>query len=119
VTSVEFEVPGDPVPKARPRFDGGRVHTEARTRAAEKRIGLQYLAAGGRRLAGPVEVFCSFFRANERRVDVDNLVKTVLDGLNHVAWTDDSQVVRIVAQKEVNPEFPMTLVTVRQAGEVQ
>lgn len=33
------------------------------------------------------------------RGDLDNYVKTVLDGLNGVAWVDDSQVVKITAVK--------------------
>jgi Holliday junction resolvase RusA-like endonuclease len=33
------------------------------------------------------------------RGDLDNYVKTVLDGLNGVAWKDDSQVAKITAVK--------------------
>jgi Holliday junction resolvase RusA-like endonuclease len=117
VTAVEFTIPGDPVPKARPRFGKGRTFTERKTVAAEKRVGLEYLAAGGRRLTGPVEVICSFFRENERRVDVDNLTKLVLDGLNGIAFEDDSQVVLLVASKVVAPELPQTIVTVQKARE--
>lgn len=31
--------------------------------------------------------------------DIDNYVKTILDGLNGIAWVDDSQVIKIVAMK--------------------
>jgi len=33
------------------------------------------------------------------RSDIDNLIKTVLDGLNGVAWEDDTQVVKVEAVK--------------------
>jgi len=33
------------------------------------------------------------------RGDIDNYVKTILDGLNGVAWKDDSQVVKVTAIK--------------------
>lgn len=33
------------------------------------------------------------------RADIDNLIKTVLDGLNGVAWEDDTQVVKVEAVK--------------------
>lgn len=33
------------------------------------------------------------------RGDIDNYVKTVMDGLNGVAWEDDVQVVQIEASK--------------------
>jgi Holliday junction resolvase RusA-like endonuclease len=33
------------------------------------------------------------------RGDIDNYIKTILDGLNGVAWKDDSQVVKVTAIK--------------------
>jgi len=35
-----------------------------------------------------------------KKPDIDNLTKAVLDGLNGIAWDDDSQVIRICAGKE-------------------
>jgi len=36
--------------------------------------------------------------ASKVRADLDNLMKVIFDGLNGVAWVDDSQVVRILAE---------------------
>lgn len=51
-----------------------------------------------------VEVVLSF-SVKERRfkeVDVDNLCKTILDGLTGVAFEDDSQVASLIANKHVH-----------------
>jgi crossover junction endodeoxyribonuclease RusA len=37
--------------------------------------------------------------ASKLRGDVDNYLKTVMDGLNGVAWEDDKQVHAVVAEK--------------------
>lgn len=42
---------------------------------------------------GPVEVFLDYFHTERRRVDMDNISKTVLDAMNGVAYGDDRQVV--------------------------
>ena len=36
--------------------------------------------------------------ASKTRIDLDNALKVVIDAMNGVAYTDDSQVVRIVAE---------------------
>lgn len=36
--------------------------------------------------------------AAKRRIDLDNAIKATLDALNGIAWRDDKQVVRIVAE---------------------
>lgn len=38
------------------------------------------------------------------RPDLDNIVKSILDGLNGIAWVDDAQVVEIRASKEYGDE---------------
>lgn len=35
----------------------------------------------------------------QRRMDVDNVAKSVLDGLNGVAYEDDNQVVELLVRK--------------------
>ena len=34
-----------------------------------------------------------------KKIDIDNICKSVLDGLNGVAYTDDKQVVQLIATK--------------------
>lgn len=43
------------------------------------------------------------FYHHEAKPDIDNLLKSVLDALNGVAWKDDSSVVRITAEKFYAP----------------
>lgn len=119
---VRFTVPGRPVPKARPRFgQGGRVFTPAATIAAERAVASAAWQAWPREAAfsaRPVEIEAVFRYAvpsswpKHRRLlalsgglamtsgaDVDNLAKTVLDGLNGGPIIDDASVVAVSARK--------------------
>jgi len=133
---IQFSVPSA-VPKGRPKFGRGRTYTPAKTTKAEKAVRDAYRGECVRRfghvLTAPerakVTVAVTFeMPAPKTRPkwcpkliwdfgfvpfvtvpDVDNLTKTVLDGLNPfkdkdgtkvpVAWHDDSQVVEIHAYK--------------------
>jgi Holliday junction resolvase RusA-like endonuclease len=132
---VRFVVPGRPVPKARPRFGaGGRVFTPAATIAAERAVVSAAWRAWPQEAAfsdRPCEVEAEFIYAapsswpKHKRLaalagnvpmvagaDVDNLVKTVLDGLNGGPITDDSRVVAIAGRKSYG-EADETRVIVR------
>jgi len=101
-----------PRAKGRPRMTRtGRTYTPQTTRDAEKIV---REAWDGPHFDGPVDVVIAF-AANEIKItvrahktehksrvrgDIDNLCKTVLDGLNGVAWDDDRQVVTLQASKE-------------------
>lgn len=94
------EVPGKPIPKARPRMvrdkEGNpHTYTPPRTKAYEELIGWSY--KGQKRYEGPVRIVVTIHEGNGHHADVDNYVKS-LDGLNGVAWLDDKQVVRIEAE---------------------
>lgn len=101
---ARFTLEGEPVSKQRPRFvrNGvGRTYTPEPTRVAEQRIAWAYRSAVGP--STPSEernygVYVGFFCSSGQRRDVDNLTKLVLDGLNKVAWGDDSQVTEISAK---------------------
>lgn len=94
----EVTIPGDPIPKGRPRHGrGGQTFTPARTAIAEEAIAYELLR--GRRsrqpTAKPVVVRLVFRCATRRRCDIDNLAKLVLDAANDLVWEDDQQVERL------------------------
>ena len=61
-----------------------------------------YRAAGGR-LNTDTEtayaVHATFFNGTMQRRDVDNMLKLILDGLNGVAYPDDTQVLEVWGRK--------------------
>lgn len=103
-----FTIPGRPVPKERPRMGRGRrVFTPARTKEYEHFVGNSCRAAlaawnlGGRDwqtgATYKVEVTCYFKRGNTP--DCDNLAKSILDGMNGIAYDDDRQVTWVSVMK--------------------
>lgn len=120
VESFSFTLQGPPQPKQRARAGrGGRFYTPLETRAYEKAIKrVASLTAGsswGRGGIYRVHVHAVF--ANNHPRDLDNLVKSVLDGMNGVAWHDDRQVFETSARKSVDAANPRTEVRVERAGD--
>jgi Holliday junction resolvase RusA-like endonuclease len=110
---VSLYVPGEPVPKGRPRITtrGGKPRgiTPEKTRAYEAAVAAVALAKGHWILAGPlrVEMVAVFTRPrrvkidgrtpHDKRPDLDNVVKSIIDGLSR--HFDDGQVVELRAEK--------------------
>ena len=111
-----FEIPGKPVPKQRPRVVNGHAFTPDKTKDFEALVAMQYKLANGKKLTGPVAVSVAVWyeipqswtkkrkaeellKPHTQKPDLDNVVKSVLDGLTGVAWEDDAQVSRISASK--------------------
>jgi Holliday junction resolvase RusA-like endonuclease len=97
----EVWVPGEPVPKARPRLNRktGGVYTPPRTITAQLAFG--YAAKAARLGCRPepdhhIAVDLGFYRGKGQG-DIDNLVKLALDACNGVLWTDDRQVCQLRA----------------------
>ena len=105
----------DPVAKGRPRFSnrGGfaRAFTPKETRDFESMISqLAKLQYKSEPIVEPVSITVKFFikkpHSVKKRVypsvrpDLENYLKSLIDGCNGILWKDDSQICRIEATKE-------------------
>lgn len=106
----EFTVPGQPVPKARPRVVAGRTYTPERTKRAEQRIA-EYFKVAYPHLKPtwePVSLSLTFSLKGLRTSDWDNLAKLVCDALNGKAWVDDKQIIHATVRIWWNRPEPCT-----------
>ena len=114
-----FKIEGQPQGKGRPKFTrDGHCFTPKATREYENLIAEEYKAAKGETLDGYIRVNIKAYykipksttKINRGKIeagiikpavkpDIDNVVKAILDGLNGVAYHDDSQVVYVDAEK--------------------
>jgi len=113
VNEIVFTIPGNPIPKERPRVTirPGRkptVYTSNRTRDWENQVATAaFLAMDGRPpLEGPVAVVLWLWRGDRRKADADNCEKAVLDACNGVVWVDDDQVIEMHRYKVVDRDNP-------------
>ena len=131
---VVFIVKGEPKGKGRPRFTKtGRVYTPSETERYEKLVAWSYsTSAKGYKFSSPVRVTIKAYhqppKGKSKKVvgdmlngrilptkkpDADNVAKIVLDGLNHIAWDDDTQVVDMMVTKRYSEE-PMVAVIIEE-----
>lgn len=137
--TVEFIIPGAAVPKARPRARIARIGGRDVPRMYEPEKSVRYEGSVGWTYrqeckdppaTTPVGVTVLSFHsipkswskrrkqnvecqqiAVEKKPDLDNIVKSILDGLNGVAFADDKQVWCLSAQKRYSL-YPHTYVRV-------
>lgn len=103
--------------KERPRFafKNGRVmtYTPKGTHDFENSLKRYVYSQNCQKLLGRLEVRIQIYFAvknkklwgelKDTRPDIDNFVKSILDGLNGLAWEDDGQIVKITAEKYYAP----------------
>lgn len=119
---MDFLVYGKPQGKQRPRFSrlSRTVYTPTKTAKYERQIAVAYIEAGGKCI--PEDCYVSvtvhaFFpiptsytkkkkqecadgvRRPDKKPDMDNIIKCVLDALNGKAYVDDKQVVETIGRK--------------------
>lgn len=118
---IELEFPVEPVPKARPRVGKKRTFTPKRTRDFERMIkDLAKLQMQVSPLDRCIGVEIKFYMTKPKkpsrpypRGDIDNYCKSLLDGLNGVAFIDDAQICNLKASKHYSDE-PLILVRLRE-----
>jgi len=123
---VEFVINGTPVGKKRPRVTRTGTYTPKQTSLQETRVKLLAKEAGLTAPSrGPVKVALSIVYKRPKRMpkdrswpscrpDGDNVEKLILDSLNGIAYTDDSQVTDCSWSRRytVGQEEPHTRVSV-------
>lgn len=116
--SINFFVPGNPVPQGRPKFarigNAVRCYDQKKSSEWKQFIALRAAACGVKPfdkskalllnvcfiLSRPASVSEKKRPHPTCKPDLDNLIKATKDGLKGIAWHDDSQVVTIVAKKQ-------------------
>lgn len=108
---ARLTIMGEPVSKSRARFTkrGSKTfaYTPEKTHQAEQVIAWRFKEAAPGFQVDPNSAFgiaCKFFNATQQRRDVDNMIKLVCDGLNGIAYKDDSQVREVCGAKQYVPE---------------
>lgn len=116
----KFTIPGTPVAKGRPRVTKWGTYTPEKTVNYENLVQFSYLQEykGFEPMEGYLKVEAYFFmpivkstsKKNrqlmlERKIlpdkkpDVDNMIKSITDSLNEIAYADDKQIVEVHAYK--------------------
>lgn len=117
---VTFTIPGKPFGKQRPRVGviagHARVFTPKETVSFERQLGQIARTHFPSPLDGPVNLTVKavfpipaswskkkqaamLAQPHTQKPDLDNCLKAIKDGLNRIAWADDSQVARITCWK--------------------
>lgn len=140
MNALKFVVPGEPKGKGRPRFTrAGHTYTLDATRAYEAKIqeaareAMHGFPPVAKEVAFEVNVEAFFpipkswskkkrlsaLQGVDRPIkkpDIDNVVKSAVDGMNGIVFVDDAQVVKLTATKHYS-ETPRLEVTVRELEE--
>ena len=134
---TKFTVLGEPVAKERARVYSGRAFTPKRTKAYEEQVAWEYKKQKGKFYAeDAVKVKIELYFAPPKRItkkelekistgqaiytgkkDIDNIAKSILDGLNGVAYIDDRQVIELSISKQYTLEQTRAEIEIQEVGE--
>ena len=128
---IEFVTYGDPITQGSMRnlYRNGRltvIHDNNKLIPWRNKVGdvARRAMHGAPKLFGPLEMCIDFYLKRGRTVtrprpcckpDLDKLVRSIGDALEGIFYTNDSQVVRVIAQKHYG-KHPRVEVMVRELG---
>lgn len=120
-----FIIPFKAVAKGRPRHSGGHTYTPKETRDFEELVAKCYTLRGERSYMHGEALYISIVfvfaipksytqkrreailegrEQYTKKPDIDNLIKSILDGLNGTAYADDKQITGVTAFKRYGSE---------------
>lgn len=113
---ITFSVEGSPVPKQSFHYTSrGGGFTDLRVKAWQNQVAWEAKRAMDDRelFLCNLEVHICFYLNHQRRTDIDNLSKGVLDSCNGIVWKDDRQIMTLNLEKKYcdNPGIQMTVFT--------
>jgi Holliday junction resolvase RusA-like endonuclease len=134
-----FGISGTPIAKARPRafnLKGHiRMYTPKRSKDFENAIRQRAEQVFEKPLQGPIRLEVTFFLPrpkyliwktrpmpailHDKHIDVTNLVKSIEDGMNGVAYIDDGQIAQLEVSKyyQEGGKGPWTQMEIRELGQ--
>ena len=128
---IHFKIEGRPQPQGRPRAvrmgAGVRMYDPPKSKAYKQMVAAKvrsYMKINGiQTITEPIAIHLNFYytppksyskkriRAIEakeelftKKIDLDNLIKSVTDGMNSIVYLDDSQIVGLTAGKHYGHE---------------
>jgi len=144
IRSVSFTVPGEPVGKARPKTVNIKNRATTVTFTPEKTVIYENLVKVeyqqqchnfyfGEKQPLIMEIICYYGMPKSdskkkraaklageirptKKPDIDNCIKAIADSLNTIAYKDDTQIVKVVAEKRYS-EKPRVEITISDINE--
>ena len=113
---LELELPWPPSVNHYYRHVGPRVLISRDGRKFRERVVARFRQDHTRGFAGPVELFIELYPPDNRRRDVDNSLKCLLDTFTHARlYNDDSQICKLtVIKREPMPPDGMAYIRISE-----
>lgn len=129
MSEIRLEIFGEPVAQGRPRaFKKGNMigmYDPKKSSTWKDSIKIQAINQKATMLSGAISMHASFYltrpkslskkvKHHIKKPDVDNLLKSLKDALKSICYHDDSQIVRVIVEKEYSTYKPGVLVLLKQ-----